>query len=248
LATDLDGTLVGDSEALSELIHCFESQTYNVTLIYSTGRHLASALSLIEQESLPKPDILITDVGTEIYENGTNPDRQWQEQIEKQWYPDDIKKIAATIGGLVQQDVPSAHRISFTVDSAGMVAELEKRISEAGIPHELIFSSGVDVDILPPGCGKGAALQYVIHKHGWQDANILVAGDSGNDKEMLTLGYPAVIVGNAQEELMAIKDHPSVYCATRHCAGGIHEAWNHFHGIPSISNKRSLRFASQKGG
>ncbi|WCK55603.1 HAD-IIB family hydrolase [Aneurinibacillus sp. Ricciae_BoGa-3] len=237
MATDLDGTLVGDPEALSELIRYFEAQTYNITLIYSTGRHLASALSLIEQEALPQPEILITDVGTEIYERGKTPDSQWQEQIEQSWYPEEIKKIASTIDGLIQQHVPSAHRVSFTVNSREPVTELAKRISEAGIPHELIYSSGIDVDILPPGCGKGAALEYLIQKHGWQDANILVAGDSGNDKEMLTLGYPAVIVGNAQEELRAVKDHPAIYCATRHCAGGIYEAWNYFHGTPSIITK-----------
>ena len=47
LATDLDGTLVGDKSSLQALLDFYGSQTYEVSLVYITGRHYQSALSLI---------------------------------------------------------------------------------------------------------------------------------------------------------------------------------------------------------
>ncbi|WP_047154372.1 HAD-IIB family hydrolase [Aneurinibacillus tyrosinisolvens] len=231
LATDLDGTLVGDADSLRRLLHYYEDEPYDVTLIYSTGRHLQSALSLIEEEGLPAPHILITDVGTEIYEGiSGQPDRQWRAQITAQWFPERLAAAAASCKGLIPQDIPSRHRLSYTIQSEEPVRELEKKLAELQIPHKLIVSSGRDVDILPPNTGKGEALRYVLQSRGWQSANILVAGDSGNDHEMIALGYPAVIVGNAQQELYAMAEQPHIFRAVQYCAGGIHEAWEYFYG------------------
>lgn len=72
-------------------------------------------------------------------------------------------------------------------------------------------------------------MTYVIEKYVDEQASILIAGDSGNDEEMISLGYPSVIVANAQPELRAIQDHPQLFRATKNCAGGIHEAWLHFY-------------------
>lgn len=236
LATDLDGTLVGDEQALQALLQYYEAQPYDVMLIYSTGRHLRSALSLIEEEGLPQPDLLITDVGTEIYEGSALiRDDIWRERIEAQWQPEVIARIADGISGLTPQQLPVSHRLSYTVHNPAPAEQLARRLTEQNVPHKLIISSGRDVDVLPPVCGKGEALRYVIESRGLQDANILVAGDSGNDHEMLTLGYPAVIVGNAQEELYMLDEHPLIFRAQKVCAGGIHEAWEHFYGHKKIS-------------
>lgn len=63
LATDLDGTFVGDADAFQELCRFFDSLPYTVDFVYLTGRHVDSALSLIHQEGLPFPQVLVTDVG-----------------------------------------------------------------------------------------------------------------------------------------------------------------------------------------
>lgn len=237
LATDLDGTLVGDEGALLALLHYYSEQPYNVALIYSTGRHLNSALSLLEKEKLPRPDILITDVGTEIYYgDDLRPDEGWRRHIEAHWSPMEIKRIVSACEGLVPQDIPVHRRLSYTIQDLASVEKLEASLKKARIPHKLIVSSGRDVDILPPVSGKGEALQYVLETHGLCDANVLVAGDSGNDHEMITLGYPAVIVGNAQQELLALEEHPLIFRAKKACAGGIHEAWEHFYGIKNSAS------------
>ncbi|TAA71842.1 HAD-IIB family hydrolase [Planococcus salinarum] len=230
LATDLDGTLVGDRKGLDRLLGFYESQEYDVSLIYITGRHHQSAMSLIEQENLPIPEVLITDVGTEIHLGpALEKDSAWEHRMLKHWQPEAIDKLAASFKGLKKQDLPVSNRCSFYAEDSDTVLAFEQRLASAGIPHKLIFSGGRDLDILPAESGKGAALQYILDKFNAHEAKMLVAGDSGNDKEMLTLGFPSVIVGNAQPELLQSPESPMIFRASKVCAGGIQEAWNYFH-------------------
>jgi sucrose-6-phosphatase len=233
LATDLDGTLVGSKEGLDSLLSYYKSQPYKVALVYITGRHLLSVLELIEEERLPKPELLITDVGTKIFEGQTlKLNQDWQKRMEKSWEPERVKSVAARFEGLIPQNIAVDTRLSFHVSNDDeLVNAFNQQLNREGISHKLIYSSGKDVDILPPDSGKGEALKYIIETYGYSDANLLVAGDSGNDLEMLSLGYPAVVVGNAQKELVTeLRDTDSIYRAKAECAGGILEAWEYFYG------------------
>lgn len=230
LATDLDGTLVGDEAGLQELLEFYEGQPYEVGLIYITGRHLASARGLIQEESLPQPKALITDVGTEIYLGPDfQKDTQWEDRLMRDWMPERVEALARQIDGLTEQDLPVQSRRSYHVTKLEAVEHFRSLLEQQAIPHKLIFSGGKDLDILPPNSGKGEALRYLLNRHNISDAKLLVAGDSGNDLEMLTLGFPSVIVGNAQTELKNQSEHPLIFRANRPCAGGIYEAWTYFH-------------------
>lgn len=231
LATDLDGTLVGDPQELQHLLKFYQQQAFEITLIYITGRYYESALSLIRQEKLPIPDLLVTDVGTSIhFGEDLSKDLEWASRMQDSWMPEEIDEIAASVQGMTKQPFPLENRRSYFVEDFPPVKELQNKLHSFGIPHKLIFSGGRDVDVLPSASGKGQALEYIFKKYGIEDAKVLVAGDSGNDLEMLTLGFPSVIVGNAQPELLETPDHPQIFRATRPCAGGIHEAWLHFYG------------------
>ncbi|WP_088006148.1 HAD-IIB family hydrolase [Indiicoccus explosivorum] len=229
LATDLDGTLVGDAEALQELLSFYSEQAYDVALVYVTGRHLRSALSLAERENLPVPDVLITDVGAEIHiGSDLEKDLRWDEMMTEGWQPEAVSRLAEAAEGLTLQEIPTRCRLSYHADGPETAGRFEQSLKDSGIPHTFVFSSGRDVDVLPAAAGKGRALSYVFDKFGVRDARILIAGDSGNDRDMLELGHPAVIVGNAHPELRRTEALPHVFRASRRCAGGIREAWEHF--------------------
>ncbi|RNF38550.1 HAD-IIB family hydrolase [Planococcus salinus] len=230
LATDLDGTLVGDKNSLQDLLTYYKEQTYAVSLIYITGRHFQSALSLMEAEQLPRPDILVTDVGTEIYIGETfEKDREWASRMSTGWVPEQIEAVASRIPGMQKQPLPVTSRCSYYVGNDQQAEEFKRQLDEEGISHKFIYSGGRDVDILPAESGKGQALQYILSKYRLGKTKLLVAGDSGNDRDMLTLGYPSVIVGNAQPELLECPESPLIYRSTKGFAGGIQEAWQHFH-------------------
>ncbi|MCM3709592.1 HAD-IIB family hydrolase [Sporosarcina luteola] len=231
LATDLDGTFVGDEEALGRLLEYFNSAPHEVALVYVTGRHFSSAQSLIAEEGLPIPNLLITDVGTSIYHADGLEDINWKRHMQEDWQPELIAEIAVTFPSLKRQELPDDRRVSFTVsDDVGAVDEFRKALDAQAIPHTFIFSSNRDIDVLPSRAGKGNALEYVLGKYARDDVKLLIAGDSGNDRDMLSLGHPSVIVGNAQPELLEMEPCENLFRANENCAGGIHEAWLHFYG------------------
>lgn len=231
LATDLDGTFVGDDAGLKQLLAYYDSLDEPVALAYITGRHRASVIELIDEASLPMPDILITDVGTVIYHGESLfEDKLWTEKMTENWQPDNILKIAEGISGLTVQDLPHQRRVSFYASSMESAEALKTSLMKQDIPHTFIFSSNRDVDILPEGGGKGEALKFLIENYVKKEADILVAGDSGNDLAMLEAGYPAVIVANARPELADIEASELLYRASSSYAAGILEAWQHFYG------------------
>lgn len=234
LATDLDNTFVGDPSSLGNLLGHFEENEVDPAFVYVTGRHLDSALSLIDRERLPSPDLLITDVGTAIYHSPElEEDQGWSDWVNETWKPEELLQFADNFPFLHQQELPHQKRISFTADSASLedIQQFRQQLEQTAIPHHFVFSSGRDLDLLPERSGKGKAVEYIIRQYAHPEVNILLAGDSGNDAEMLSLDYPAVIVGNAQQELHELPAHSLLYRANGHYAEGIREAWRHFYPI-----------------
>lgn len=67
--------------------------------------------------------------------------------------------------------------------------------------------------VLSRDSGKGQAVSFVLNHYYNQSAEILIARDTGNDADMVELGYPSVIVGNSHPELHYLVDRPHVYKA-----------------------------------
>jgi hydroxymethylpyrimidine pyrophosphatase-like HAD family hydrolase len=60
------------------------------------------------------------------------------------------------------------------------------------------------LDILPPGCSKGVALEKWAAIQGILPAEIMAIGDNFNDLEMLNLAGRPVVMGNSAPDLLSI--------------------------------------------
>ena len=60
------------------------------------------------------------------------------------------------------------------------------------------------LDLLPPGCSKGAALDCLARIRGFVPEQIMAIGDNLNDLEMLDYAGQAVVMANASQEMLAI--------------------------------------------
>lgn len=238
--TDLDNTLVGDDRALAELNEKLEEhrQAHGTKIVYATGRSPVLFAELQSEKQLLEPDALIASVGTEIYFNGGDtPNSGWWDKLTPGWDRDKILATTAHFADLVVQpdSEQRPYKVSFllTEETAQeVIPQLKSSLQQQGLDTKLIYSAGIDLDILPRHGDKGLAVQYLRQEWDIAANNAVVCGDSGNDIALFSQGEErGIIVGNAKSELLQWhKDNPADYhyLAQAFCAGGILEGLNHF--------------------
>jgi len=231
IATDLDGTFVGDPPSTERLSEMIRQNRDRCKLAFVTGRHKELTFELIEEQRLILPDYLICSVGTELYvapDYELDPD--WRAELRPNWNRERVEKLLSDIPELTPQPLQFEFKQSYylTENAEQVIAEMHRRLSHAGIGHKIIYSSDRDLDVLAGKGGKGSVLRFLQRKLGLTEKQILVCGDSGNDLEMLVEGFLGVAVGNAKRELREADLPPTVYRAKAECAGGIIEAIEHF--------------------
>jgi Cof subfamily protein (haloacid dehalogenase superfamily) len=62
------------------------------------------------------------------------------------------------------------------------------------------------LDLLPPGCSKGAALDCLARIRGLERDHIMAIGDNLNDLEMLDYSGHGVVMGNASADIRALAE------------------------------------------
>lgn len=207
-------------------------------LAYVTGRTFSSARQLLSEEDLLLPDVLITDVGTEIriaphYE----PDRGWAALMSLHWDPGSAAAIVESVGCLVRQEVRPRFRLAYLMEEpggepgfTGTVLRIGRLIRQAGLPVRIVPSMGRIVDIIPGNAGKGEAVHHVRKLCGIARSNTCVCGDSGNDLSMFSRGYKGIVVGNAGDELTEAlrRGTAEAYFSKGRFAAGILEGLRHY--------------------
>jgi len=229
MVSDLDLNLIGDDQALQELVAQLRRQRTRSHFVIATGRRFDSALKLMKQHRIPEPDILITSSGTEIYyAPELIADIAWTRHIEHLWTPHRIRQLLADFPGLKAQPKieQSRFKISYYIDPE--IADLEEiktllHKAEQSVHVQLAF--GQYLDILPLRASKGAALRYVANLKGLPLEAVFVAGGSGADEDMMRGNTLAAVVANRHdEELSQLEDVGRIYFSSRSHAGGILEA------------------------
>jgi sucrose-phosphate synthase len=233
LITDIDNTFLGDAEAVRQMLASLKESSLRVGFGVATGRHLPSAIKVLEAWGVGPPDVLITSVGTEIH-IGPNliQDDSWTRHINHKWDPESIRRVVSELPGLEVQADEKQRRFKVSFDVTGPEFQgaeyIRKLLKGEKLSASVIFSHGKHLDLLPTRASKGKALKHLAVKWGILMDNILVAGDSGNDREMLLAGAPAVVVGNYSPELASLKNRAGIYFADENYAAGIIEGMEHF--------------------
>lgn len=240
LITDLDNTLVGDDAAMADLSRQLEQhrQQYGTRIVYSTGRSLTSYRHLTSEKSMLQPDILVSAVGTEIYHAAEGePDPTWSAKLSEGWDRDAVVSTAAHFADLAPQSDTEQRpfKVSyFLTEQAAVevVPRLKELLHDRGLDTQVIFSGGIDLDILPRHANKGMAMTFVRQTLGVAATDTIACGDSGNDLALFVDREEyGVIVGNARPELLEwhhANPSPNRYLATAYCAGGMLEGLKHF--------------------
>lgn len=233
LISDIDNTLIGNKQELDALISWLRSNKRNLAFGIATGRALDSALKILQKHRVPQPDVLITSVGSEIhYGPELIPDTGWANHIRHSWRRDDLANAMRDIPGLTLQ-APENQRefkLSYLVTPELMppLEQLYRRLQGMHLQAQLIYSHQQFLDILPVRASKGHAIRYLAYKWGLPLKSFLVAGDSGNDSEMLVGDTLAVVVGNHSPELEPLRGLEQIYFATGQFAAGIMEGLTHY--------------------
>lgn len=233
LITDIDNTLLGQRDGHEAMVEwLIENVGYSLFGI-ATGRSIESAIDILRKNRIPIPDVMITSVGSEIhYGIRRIPDSGWANHIRHQWRRDDVLKAMQAIPGLRLQTEENQRefKISYLVDAASMpaVEEISRHLRQYRLPAQVIYSHGKFLDVLPVRASKGHAIRYLSYKWGLPLDRFLVAGDSGNDTEMLTGDTLAVVVGNHSRDLAPLKGLPRIYFAEASHAFGILEGIRHY--------------------
>ncbi|MDD4915920.1 MAG: HAD-IIB family hydrolase [Methylococcales bacterium] len=222
ICTDLDRTLIpngnlpespGARQAFARLIARPE-----ITLAYVSGRHRQLVEQAIREYLLPAPAWVIGDVGTTIYQVGAGEWLHWQaweDDIAASWRglrSYDLQPLFADLPALELQEEnkQNSYKLSYyllmTADVDALLHEMSLRLNVQNLSASLIYSidEAADIgllDVLPARATKLHAVEFLMKYQGFDYANTLFAGDSGNDLPVLASPVKSVLVANADARL-----------------------------------------------
>ncbi len=235
LATDLDGTFIGDDAAMASLWADLDAA--GVIVAFSTGRHLPSIEDFYREASTERrAAACITMVGTELWHRdaaGYALDEGWSEHISPGWDRTEVEAVVTAIAGVEEQPAEwqSRFKASYFLDDAAppVIDDLRRDLADRGLAAKVVYSADRFLDLLPARSGKGGAVAYLADGLGVPRDRVITAGDTGNDLDMMRpeLGVRSIAVGNATPELRAYTPD-NVYHATGHHAAGIREGLEHY--------------------
>jgi sucrose-phosphate synthase len=242
IITDIDNTLIGeDNSQLDALLKIVQDNRATIGFGVATGRTSESAREILKQYDVPKPDVLISSVGSAIFYGGDkNPGRGWPAHISYKWQRGKIETLLRQFPFLQmqEQEAQRKFKISYYMNpSKDRLAQIHNCLLTHKCRYTLIYSHNEFLDILPFRASKGKAIRYLSYKWEIPLKNFMVCGDSGNDEEMLRGEPRAVVVGNYSHELEALRGSRNVYFAKAHCAGAIIEGLKRYRFIEASKGK-----------
>jgi len=221
IVSDIDHTLLGDEAGLSKFVAMIENIDNNICFAVATGRTIESAYKILEKNGIPYPNIIISSVGSEIYYNFQGKliySKGWHAHLDNQWNRNKIVKLLSRFKHLKYQEKENQREFKisyYTSEIPGYVDKINNVLIGNKIKADVIFSHGQYLDVLPYRASKGKAIRYLAYRWNIPFENILVAGDSGNDIEMLKGELLGVVVANYSKELEVLRRQKRIYFAKK---------------------------------
>ncbi|HAV62692.1 MAG TPA: hypothetical protein DCY13_10035 [Verrucomicrobiales bacterium] len=238
LSSDVDGTLAGFQPATDRFRECWLElqQESRPLLCFNTGRPVDDAREFTRSIDLPAPDFVIGGVGTEIFDCARGSlIPEYHDSFGGHWDLRKVEEIVGAFPGVIRQPPENLHpyKSSWYLSDAAKehIEELEEQLTKAGLNVCVIYSSNIDLDVLPADANKGNALRWLANRLGIPLAGCVVAGDSGNDSSMFFVPeVKGILVGNARPELLEAVAGLGHFHARREMADGVIEGLRH-HGV-----------------
>jgi sucrose-phosphate synthase len=227
IVSDIDHTLLGDDTALINFNNLLNGINSDIGFAVATGRTVDSAFEVLKENNVMLPIVIISSVGSEIYYNYKGElifSKGWQAHIKYQFNRQKIYDLIRQLNFLQYQEEENQREFKisyYTSDNPGNLEMVKKVLMKNKMKANVIFSHGQFLDILPYRASKGKAIRYISYRWNIPNENILVAGDSGNDEEMLKGDLLGVVVGNHTPELDSLRGSSRIYFSKRNYAGGI---------------------------
>ncbi|MFH1844568.1 MAG: HAD-IIB family hydrolase [bacterium] len=234
IISDIDNTLTGSDEAsLYALFKVLGENNRQTAFCIATGRDIDGALEALGELDAPVPEILITNVGTEIYYRGQSiQDLSWAKKIDCAWDPAGLRAALDELPGLYIQKPQHQRRFKLSYDfdpeEAPSLRQIKQHLRQRGLRVRPILSFEAYLDLIPIRASSGLAIRFLALKWGFSPDHLLVIGDSGNDEDMLRGGTLGVVVGNYSPELEPLRGRPRIYFARGRNASGVLEGIAHY--------------------
>ncbi len=234
IVSDIDNTLLGDEDSLNEFKKILSSENNKPGFAVATGRTVDSAINILKENNIMTPDVIISSVGSEIYYNFKEDliySKGWDAHICHYWHRNKIEDVLKRFRFLTPQEefTQRKYKISyFMEENPDHLQKVKDTLIKNRLKTTVIFSHGRFLDILPYRASKGKAIRYLAYRWNIPYEHILVAGDSGNDEEMLKGELLGVVVSNHSRELEGLKGGKRIYFARRAFAGGIIDGIKHY--------------------
>lgn len=211
-ASDIDGTLTGDAAGAARFARWAAARPATLRFVVATGRPVTEARRVLADWGLPRPDAFVTSCGSEIW-RWTGPGRlalcrDYAAGLD--WPRAAAAEILARAGAVPQAPCEQRRWKLSYLGTAEEGARLAGILRRAGIAARVVPSHGRFVDVLPRAAGKAAAIRFEAARAGVPLRRCAVAGDSGNDADMLMAFDRAILPANALPELSGLPGHRSL--------------------------------------
>jgi sucrose-6F-phosphate phosphohydrolase len=205
LLSDIDLTLLGDNRALKSLNTKLIQIKNKMLIIYATARTKRSVKRLIEKGILITPDHAICAMGTEIIHFPKGLDREWQNQMGRNWEGDKIKALQKKIPGirLKPWQMQAEMMLLYSTKQNGAdIDEMQRIIDKNSISAKVVKLRYSDRAIIPVNAGKSQAVRYLLEQFRNESSRIIACGDSYSDSDLFDIAHDKIIVGNAEKTLI----------------------------------------------